>query len=146
MDSPYRRAHTDLFSPPAHALAWSYLHTGADAKAAHLLAGCVTGMHAPRGPKARGLKRLQLCAEVELLRGNIDRALDGLEQAIQAGWREHYYGQEGTRTGLRLRDHPRYRALMAKVKADVDRQRAEVRESSRKASRVARGAAARPTK
>ena len=72
-----------------------------------------------------GSGHLQLCADVELLRGNIEPALDGLEQAIQAGWRE-YYLQEHDPYWASIANHPRYRTLMAKVKADVDRQRAEV--------------------
>ena len=62
---------------------------------------------------------------MELLRGDIEQALDGLEQAIQAGWRA-YYLQEHDPYWASVANDPRYRALMAKVKADVDRQRDEV--------------------
>jgi hypothetical protein len=65
------------------------------------------------------------CAEVELLSGNIEAALDGLERAIEAGWRG-YYVRERDPYWASAAGHPRYRALMAKVKAEVDRQRAEV--------------------
>jgi hypothetical protein len=61
---------------------------------------------------------------VELLRGNTEAALAGLEQAIEAGWRE-YYVREHDPVWARLATEPRYRASMERVKADVDRQRAE---------------------
>jgi hypothetical protein len=72
-----------------------------------------------------GSASLQRCAEAELLRGNIETALDGLEQAIEAGWRG-YYVQERDPYWTSVANHTRYRALMARVKADVDRQRAAV--------------------
>ena len=126
VDSPYNGPIPDLFSPPAHSLAWSYLHTGADARAARLLAAASRECSTARAEgQVPGSGRLQLCAEVELLRGNIEPALDGLEQAIQAGWRD-YYVQEHDPYWASVASHPRYRALIAKVKADVDRQRAEV--------------------
>lgn len=62
---------------------------------------------------------------MELLRGNIEPALDGLELAIEAGWRGYYVKERDPYWASGAKD-PRYRALMAKVKADVDRQRAEV--------------------
>ena len=125
-DLPYRGPIPDLFSPPAHSLAWSYLHTGAGAKAARLLAAASRECSTARAEgQVPGSGRLQLCAEVELLRGNIEPALDGLEHAIRAGWRD-YYLQERDPYWTSVASHTRYRDLMAKVKADVDRQRAEV--------------------
>jgi TolB-like protein/Tfp pilus assembly protein PilF len=125
VDSPYRWPNPDLVSPPAHSLAWSYLHTGADAKAEHLLAAAARECGAQTTSLSPGGERLQICAEMELLRGDIEQALDGLEQAIQAGWRA-YYLQEHDPYWASVANDPRYRALMAKVKADVDRQRDEV--------------------
>jgi hypothetical protein len=57
--------------------------------------------------------------------GDQELALDRLEQAVRAGWREYYIRQHDPRWAA-LKDNPRYQALMAEVKADVDRQRAEV--------------------
>jgi len=126
VDSPYQGPVPDLVSPPAHSLAWSYLHTGADAKATRLLAAASRECSTMRAEgQVPGSGRLQLCAEVELLRGNIEPALDGLEEAFRAGWRD-YYVQERDPYWASVASHPRYRALMAKVKADVDRQRADV--------------------
>jgi hypothetical protein len=48
-----------------------------------------------------------------------------LEQAVEVGWRD-YYLRERDPYWTSVAEHPRYRALMARVKADVDRQRAEV--------------------
>ena len=53
------------------------------------------------------------------------RFLDRLERALRAGWRQYYVMRHDPRWAA-LADNPRYRALMAEVKADVDRQRAEV--------------------
>jgi hypothetical protein len=57
--------------------------------------------------------------------GNDDLALERLEQAVEAGWRQYYINMHDPRWST-LTDDPRYQALMAEVKADVDRQRAEV--------------------
>jgi hypothetical protein len=60
----------------AHALAFSYMHTGADAKANRLLE---TEARECSGLRADGRLRdsfdLHRCAETELLRGNVEAAL-----------------------------------------------------------------------
>jgi TolB-like protein/cytochrome c-type biogenesis protein CcmH/NrfG len=110
-----------------HALAWSYLHTGADAQAARLLEAEARECASERAEGKLGDSYdLHRCAETELLRGNLDQALAGLEQAVEAGWRD-YYLRERDPYWVTVANDPRYRALMAKVKADVDRQRAAVR-------------------
>jgi hypothetical protein len=48
-----------------------------------------------------------------------------LEQAIEVGRRD-YYLRERDPYWASVAEHPRYRALMATVKADFDRQRAKV--------------------
>lgn len=114
------------YSPALHMLAWSYLQTGADAKAARLLA---SAQRYCRGEQADGRSRdsasLFQCAEVEVLLGHLEPALDGLERAIDAGWREAYV-RERDPLWAAASGHPRFHALMAGVKADVDRQRTEV--------------------
>jgi hypothetical protein len=60
-----------------------------------------------------------------LLQGDRDRALELLEQAVTAGWREYYIRQHDPYWAA-LENDPRYRALMARVKADVDRQAVEI--------------------
>jgi hypothetical protein len=56
--------------------------------------------------------------------GHDDEALAGLEKAIAAGWREYYLRLHDP-YWARLKDHPKDRQRMAKMKADVDRQHAE---------------------
>jgi hypothetical protein len=68
---------------------------------------------------------LYMFARNALLLGDRDLALARLEQAIAAGWRDYYVHIADPRWAD-LRQHPRYEALMAEVKADVDRQRSEV--------------------
>ena len=74
---------------------------------------------------------LHYCAETALLRGDRDRALELLEQAVTAGWREYYIRQHDPYWAA-LENDPRYRALMARVKADVDRQAVEIARSMRR--------------
>jgi tetratricopeptide (TPR) repeat protein len=126
LDTGYSRVGGGALMNGPHALAWAYFHTGADEKA-HRVLSMETQDCARR--KAAGQIRdnevLYSCAENELLRGNVEHALEWFEQAVEAGWRE-YYRREHDPYWARLKDHLRYRALMAKVKEDVDRQRAEV--------------------
>src|SRR6185295_2912794 len=68
---------------------------------------------------------VHLCAEAALLRGDRNQALTLFERAMAAGWRD-YYLREHDVYWASVANDPRYRALMAKVKADVDRQAAEI--------------------
>jgi hypothetical protein len=68
---------------------------------------------------------LFVCAENALLRGERDAAMLGLERAVAAGWRE-YHLHERDPCWASVRDDTQYRKLMARVRADVDRQRAEI--------------------
>jgi len=110
-----------------HALAWSYLRTGADAKAKPILASlaeqCRSELTADR--KRAFSDVLHFCAENALLMGDTAQALALLERAIEAGWRD-YYRRRNDSLWAALADDPRYLALMSRVKSDVDRQRAEV--------------------
>jgi len=110
-----------------HALAWSYLQTGAEEKAGRILSSlqeeCLARVTDDRKPARSDL--LHYCAENALLMGDTERALALFERAIDAGWRD-YYRRRDDPYWAALADDPRYRALMARVKADVDRQRAEV--------------------
>jgi tetratricopeptide (TPR) repeat protein len=58
------------------------------------------------------------------LMGDLDLALDRLEQAVELGWRGYYLNHHDSRWDVQ-RDNPRFQELMAFVKADVDKQRAE---------------------
>lgn len=111
----------------AHALAWSYLHTGEKAKADRILSDrldqCRSDLDDRQHPAASNV--LHRCAETALLAGDTERALVLLERAVKAGWRD-YYVRRNDPYWVSLGNNPRYRALMATVKADIDRQRAEV--------------------
>jgi tetratricopeptide (TPR) repeat protein len=110
----------------AHALAWAYLHSGADAKARALLSAlwrlCDEN---PEPGLAYDSDQLHHCAGTALFQGRRDVALDWFERAVTAGWREYYFRQNDLYWAA-LADDPRYQALMAKVKADVDRQGREI--------------------
>jgi tetratricopeptide (TPR) repeat protein len=127
IDSPYSsEVPNSSYSPAAHWLAWSYLRTDAGAKAPELLAAASRECSRELAEgRLRDSWNLHRCAEVELLRGDVEGALSGLTQAIEAGWRE-YYVKGRDPFWASVANNPRYRALMANVKADVDRQRAEV--------------------
>jgi hypothetical protein len=109
-----------------HALAWSYLHTGQPDEARQLLA-LVERWFIERAASAHTLRSTALynAARNALLMSNEALGLDRLEQAVSAGWREYYITRHDSRWAA-LADDPRYQALMAEVKADVDRQRAEI--------------------
>jgi TolB-like protein len=122
-DSPTLPGAPEYFVP--HALAWSYLNSGEDEMAADLLSRLEQRCNDATGSIARPSDDLHSCAETALLRGDLDTALRRFEKAVAAGWRE-YYLRVNDPYWAPLRDHPRYRALMAQVKADVDRQVAEI--------------------
>jgi TolB-like protein/Tfp pilus assembly protein PilF len=110
----------------AHALACAYLNSGAAAKAEALLSAIWSRCQAQANDGvSRDSGSLHYCAETALLRGDRDRALELLEQAVTAGWLE-YYIREHDPYWAALENDPRYRALMATVKADVDRQAVEI--------------------
>jgi TolB-like protein/lipopolysaccharide biosynthesis regulator YciM len=109
-----------------HALAWSYLRSGATAKATALLSGlwqqCQAETSGGRSPDSA---ILHYCAQTALLRGESDVALDWLERAVAAGWRDYYLRQNDP-YWAEVEDDPRFRAQMEIVRKDIDRQRAEV--------------------
>jgi len=109
-----------------HALAWSYLRTGATAKAKALLSSDWQACQSEAVSAAeRNSEILHYCAETALLIGETDAALDWLEPAVAAGWRDHYLRQNDPYWAS-LGDNPRFRAQMDIVRKDIDRQRAEV--------------------
>jgi TolB-like protein len=123
-DGTYFTGAPDLYG--LHALAWSYLRTSSDQKAARLLNSAARWCDDERAAgRLRNGLALHRCAETELLLGNTERALVEFERAVTAGWRELYIRQRDPYWAV-VEDRPAYRALIEKVKADVDRQRAEV--------------------
>lgn len=114
----------NAFSLP-HALAWAYLQAGRQDQAMQLLAKLEQGCRDDDASGRSTSEEIHHCAETALLRGDRDVALQRLERAVDAGWRDHYL-QMNDPYWAPLRDEPRYRELMARVKADVDRQAAEI--------------------
>lgn len=123
----------ELPSTPAYyeldayqALAWSYKQSGMPDKARQLLE-IVEQWFVQYRSSVNLIKSpiLYQVARNAVMMGDTELALNRLEQAVAAGWREYYINTHDPRWGV-LRDDPRYRTLMADVKADVDRQRAEV--------------------
>ena len=109
-----------------HSLAWAYRETGFPDKGTSIL----QSMDQQLAERQRlGLlhrsRDLYLFARNALLLGDRDLALERLEQAVAAGWRDYYVHVPDPRWA-ELRQDPRYEALLAEVKADVDRQRSEV--------------------
>jgi hypothetical protein len=109
-----------------HALAWSYLRTGATVKATALLSKLwqECKLAAPDAAD-RDSGFLVYCADTALLSGERDVALDWLERAVAAGWRDYYLRQNDPCWAV-LKDDPRFRAQMEIVRKDIDRQRAEI--------------------
>jgi TolB-like protein/Flp pilus assembly protein TadD len=107
-------------------LAWSYSVTDQVVKARPLLEEIdrrMAGIEASgRWRRSDGLYSYALNA---VLMGNQDVALERLRRAVEAGWRDYYIHHHDPRWDA-LKADADYQALMADVKADVDRQRAEI--------------------
>lgn len=109
-----------------HSLAWSYARVGTPEKARSMLESFDRQLHErQREGFLHKSDDLYFFAQNTVLMGNHDLALDRFEKAVASGWREYYIRQHDPRWAA-LKDNPRYQALMAEVKADVDRQRAVV--------------------
>ncbi len=110
----------------AHALAWSCRGGPREAAALDLLRDIEASWQARLEEVSFAEPVHQfLMAQNALLLGDRELALERLGAAVDAGWREYYFHTEDPRLDD-LREDPRFEALMAEVKADVDRQRAEV--------------------
>jgi hypothetical protein len=109
-----------------HALAWSYLRTGATAEATALLSSIWQQCQSkPAEVAERNSAILHYCAETALLSGKNDVALGWLERAVAAGWRDYYLRQNDPYWAA-LENDPRFRAQMEIVRKDIERQRAEI--------------------
>ena len=121
-----------------HALAWAYLHTG-ETDRAHRILSEVERVFGER--QAQGWLHLSgdlaMFAQNAVLAGDKELAIDRLRQAVDAGWRD-YYSVSNDPRWKSLRDDPRYKELMATVKADIDAQRARLEQIEAKEKTVAR--------
>jgi TolB-like protein len=107
-------------------LAWSYIRSGQPGMARELL-DAVERWFTEYDDSVEIVKSTILyeAARNAVLMGDNELALDRLRQAVTAGWREFHINNCDPRWAA-LRDDTRYQTLMAEVKVDVDRQRAEV--------------------
>jgi TolB-like protein/Flp pilus assembly protein TadD len=130
-----RTAGSDAWSTAfraRQALAWSYLQSGERDKADEALvelledydaaiAAGETRLFSPESGYLNG--GLGGKALATLLMGDREGALALLEQAAREGWRGYYGASRDPRWAI-VRDEPRFRAVMAWVKEDLDAQRA----------------------
>jgi hypothetical protein len=110
-----------------HALAWTWMQAGAHEEAGALLRPADERF---RRSQAEGRLRhfsegLAYFARNTLLLGDVESALELLDQAVEAGWREYYMKIRDPRWAL-VDDEPRFKSIMARVKADIDQQRARM--------------------
>jgi TolB-like protein/DNA-binding winged helix-turn-helix (wHTH) protein/Flp pilus assembly protein TadD len=121
-----------------HALAWAYLQTGATDRAHRILSDLEQGY---RQRQAEGWLHLSLdlaiFAQNAVLAGDEELALDRMKQAVEAGWRDYYSVINDPRWAS-LRDDVRFKHLMARVKADIDSQRARLEQIEVNEDTVAR--------
>jgi TolB-like protein/Flp pilus assembly protein TadD len=107
-------------------LAWSYSVTDQKAEARPLLEEMDRWM---AEMQSNGLWRRSDHLYVYALNATLleqrDVALERLRRAVDAGWRDYYVHSHDPRWDA-LKDNAGYQALMADVKADVERQRAEI--------------------
>ncbi|MGK2925337.1 MAG: hypothetical protein ACSLE2_06925 [Lysobacterales bacterium] len=109
-----------------HALAWAWLHTGEMARARALLTDLRQAYRrADDGGRLHVGSALFGYARNELLLSETGRALDLLEQAERAGWRDYYQVAPDPRWDA-VRGEARFQALMARVKASIDAQRDQI--------------------
>jgi TolB-like protein/Tfp pilus assembly protein PilF len=108
------------------AIAWAHLRTGARDEAMRLLGPVIAR---DRDEVEAGRLHLgydlYLHALAVLLSGDQEGALELLARAADAGWRAYYGIQRDPRWDS-VRETPQFQAIMARVKADVDAQRAQV--------------------
>jgi TolB-like protein/Tfp pilus assembly protein PilF len=108
------------------AIAWAYLRTGDRDEAMGLLGPVIArDRHEAEAGRLRLGYDLYGHALAVLLSGDREGALELLARAADAGWR----GYHGIRRDPRwdsVRETPMFKAIMARVKSDLDAQRAEV--------------------
>lgn len=109
-----------------HALAWAWLRTG-DAGRANALLTLIDGHFRRQNDDGRLHKSSDIFeyARTKVLLGDTARSIELLEQAERAGWRGYYDALRDPRWDT-VREEARFQAIMARVKADIDAERARV--------------------
>jgi tetratricopeptide (TPR) repeat protein len=103
--------------------AWAYQQTGAPERAAQLLAE-LSEHPVVLAPEKKPLTYIWI-ARLRLLQGDREEALRQLELGVRSGW-SGYYVLPSDPVLRSMRGDPRFDHLMARVKAELDRQRARV--------------------
>lgn len=123
---------TSAVSPHAEQdLAWAYSHIGQEAKALPILQQLDIRFRQKDQQGERSTWETAMHNEAYLyaldarMLGEDDGALDLLQTAIDAGWRNYYICYNNPAWDA-LRHHPRFRRKMKQVKDEVDAQRAEL--------------------
>jgi TolB-like protein/tetratricopeptide (TPR) repeat protein len=113
-----------FFRDPFLALAWANLETGDESRARTIIQA-IEGFYAGRQAQGKLHRSIDLAgfALSAQLAGNSELALQRMQSAVEAGWRDYYCFMQDPRWAS-VRDEPGFSELMAVVKEDVDRQRA----------------------
>ncbi len=107
-------------------LAYAHKQSGNDERAEEIIEHVAQALNRREQEDGyRSPESLGLIFQSHAVARNADAALDALETAIDSGWRDYYWVINDFRWAW-LRDNPRFRNLMARVKADIDAQRAKV--------------------
>jgi TolB-like protein/Flp pilus assembly protein TadD len=109
-------------------LGYARLRLGDRAGAERLFQSALSGkvFRVEETPQSREYMRASIAAA----RGQREEALQALERAVEAGWR-NYWIERHDPIFDGLRGDARYQALMGRVRAELDRQREEVRREGR---------------
>lgn len=121
----------DVYGPfvgdARHALAWAWLQTGETSKAMALLEPIdeTRTQQLAAGKFVSDTNWLAYFARNTLLLGDEARAIDLFARAVDAGWRDYYLMIQDPRWDA-LREHPQGVDLLARVKNEIEDQRAEL--------------------
>jgi eukaryotic-like serine/threonine-protein kinase len=107
-------------------LAFGYQRMGRAAEAVQVLAVLRDALEAERDFEGgHGPAGTATLARIYSLLGKTDEALALLEEAVAAGWRDYYFAVDDPRWE-NVRGLPRFEALMANMRADIEPQRERV--------------------